>query len=177
MLDGALLNIFRGLQTHLRREIDTVRKLYPSEDLVFPDKTLRLHFHDGVQMLRDSGWTDEGEEIGFYEDFSTRTERRLGELVKEKYNTDYYILDKFPASARPFYTMPDPHDNKISNSCDFFIRGEEILSGGQRIHQAPLLIKRMEELGMNPDDMKDYVNSFRQGCPPHGGGGIVSLQS
>lgn len=175
MLDGCFLNIFRGLQTHFRRELDTVRKMYPSEDLVFPDKTLRLHFHDAVQMLRDSGWTDEGEEIDFFEDFSTRTERRLGELVKEQYNTDYYILDKFPASARPFYTMPDPNDPRRSNSCDFFIRGEEILSGGQRIHQAPLLIKRMKDLQMDPSSMTEYIDSFRLGCPPHGGGGIVGV--
>lgn len=172
MLDGALLSIFKGLQHHYKREIDTVRKLYPSEDLVIPDKTLRLHFRDGVQLLRDAGWKEDGEEIDEYEDFSTRTERKLGQLVKEKYNTDYYILDKFPSSARPFYTMPDPHDPRRTNACDFFLRGEEILSGGQRIHQANLLIKRMKELRINPDLMSDYVDAFKQGCPPHGGGGI-----
>lgn len=41
---------------------------------------------------------------------STPTERFLGELVKKKYETDYYILDKFPSAVRPFYTMPDPAD-------------------------------------------------------------------
>ena len=34
-------------------------------------------------------------------------EKQLGRLVKEKYNTDFYILDKFPLAIRPFYTMPD----------------------------------------------------------------------
>jgi aspartyl/asparaginyl-tRNA synthetase len=95
MLDGALQAIFHGLQKDYRREIETVRKLYPSEDLVFPEKTVRLHFSDGVQMLRDAGWTDDGHEIDMYEDFSTRTEKKLGELVKEKYNTDFYILGAF----------------------------------------------------------------------------------
>jgi aspartyl/asparaginyl-tRNA synthetase len=42
---------------------------------------------------------------------STETEKLLGRLVKEKYNTDYYILDKFPTVFRPFYTMPDPVDS------------------------------------------------------------------
>ncbi len=41
---------------------------------------------------------------------STENEKFLGKLVKEKYGTDYYILDKFPTAARPFYTMPDPQD-------------------------------------------------------------------
>lgn len=40
---------------------------------------------------------------------------------------------------RPFYTMPCPDDPNYSNSYDVFIRGEEIISGAQRIHDADLL--------------------------------------
>lgn len=68
--------------------------------------------------------------------------------------------------------MPDAEDGRLSNSCDFFIRGEEILSGGQRIHNAPMLEKRMKAAGIEPSTMQDYLSGFRQGCPPHGGGGI-----
>lgn len=38
-------------------------------------------------------------------------EKKLGALVREKYHTDFYILDKFPLHVRPFYTMPDPNDS------------------------------------------------------------------
>jgi tRNA synthetases class II (D, K and N) len=85
--------------------------------------------------------------------------------------------------------MPDPENPLLSNSYDFFIRGEEVLSGSQRIHDAPLLEKKMSAAGIDPESMKDYVNGFRWGCPPvrfsffqclshvltrpqHGGGGI-----
>ena len=62
-------------------------------------------------MLKESGWREEdGSEPDEYEDLSTRAEQRLGQLVKEKYGADYYILDKFPLDVRPFYTMPDPED-------------------------------------------------------------------
>jgi len=60
----------------------------------------------------------------------------------------------------------------VSNSADFFIRGQEVLSGGQRIHHAPLLEKKMVEAKIDPAEMKDYLDGFRWGCPPHGGGGI-----
>ena len=50
----------------------------------------------GIQMLRDSGWKEEdGSELSEYEDLSTRAEQRLGQLVREKYKTDYYILGTF----------------------------------------------------------------------------------
>ena len=55
---------------------------------------------------------------------------------------------------------------RLSSSYDFFLRGEEILSGGQRIHDAPFLEQRMRELQVDPDTMKDYVEGFKWGCPP-----------
>lgn len=48
---------------------------------------------------------------------STENERLLGKLVKEKYKTDFYMLDKFPLAVRPFYTMPDPEDPVHSFHC------------------------------------------------------------
>ena len=41
-------------------------------------------------------------------DYSTPNEKLLGRLVRAKYDTDFYILDKYPLAVRPFYTMPDP---------------------------------------------------------------------
>jgi aspartyl-tRNA synthetase len=93
-------------------------------------------------------------------------------LVREKYQTDYFILDKFPLSIRPFYTMPDPVNPELSNSYDFFMRGEEILSGAQRIHDPVFLAERMKAAGINPSDMSGYLDAFKLGAPPHGGGGI-----
>jgi len=52
------------------------------------------------------------------------------------------------------------------------MRGEEILSGGQRIHEPVLLVEKMRNKGVDPDTMKGYLDAFRMGCAPHGGGGI-----
>lgn len=43
-----------------------------------------------------------------YEDLSTENEKKLGDIVREKYDTDFFFMDKYPLSVRPFYTMPDP---------------------------------------------------------------------
>lgn len=32
-----------------------------------------------------------------------------------QYDTDFYVLDKYPLAVRPFYTMPDPN-NPVSLS-------------------------------------------------------------
>lgn len=69
-----------------------------------------------------------GVEVGDYDDLSTPNEKFLGKLVKEKYHTDFYILDKYPLSVRPFYTMPDPENKLFSNSYDMFMRGMDMIN-------------------------------------------------
>ena len=68
--------------------------------------------------------------------------------------------------------MPDPNNPKWSNSYDMFMRGEEILSGAQRIHDPNYLTERAKHHGIAMDTIKSYIDSFRFGCPPHAGGGI-----
>lgn len=173
VIDDTLKYIFKGLQERFRTEIETVKSVFPHDDLVILDETPRIRFSDGIQMLKDAGFReDDGSELTDEDDLSTAAERKLGELVKKKYGADYYILDKFPLAVRPFYTMPDPENPKFSNSFDIFVRGEEILSGGQRVHDAPMLEARIREAGIEMDTMMDYINGFRWGCPPHGGGGV-----
>ena len=172
-LDSTFKAIFKYIYDKYRHEVEIVKTQFPHEDLVWLDETPVLPFAEAIQMLNDSGHRDEnGKELPLDEDLGTRDEIALGRVVKEKLGTDYYVLDKFPASARPFYAMPDPNDTKITNSFDIFLRGQEILSGGQRIHDATMLEAKMQALKMDPKTMEEYMSGFEWGAPPHGGGGI-----
>ena len=53
-----------------------------------------------------------------------------------------------------------------------FMRGEEILSGAQRIHNPEYLTERAKVHGIEIQTIAAYIDSFRYGCPPHAGGGI-----
>ena len=173
LVDATLKNIFQGIYDRFSRELKVIKRHFPHDDLVWLKETPRIPFAEGVRILRNSGWTDDdGNPPSEQEDLHTRDEIRLGELVKEKYKTDYYILDKFPTSARPFYTMPDPHDDKVTNSFDIFWRGQEILTGGQRIHDSKVLKGKMLAQKFDPESMDEYMEGFRLGAPPHGGTGI-----
>ena len=173
MIDMTLKNIFAGVYKRYRKEVDIIKEQFPSEDLVWLEKTPVIPFAEGIKILTDSGWLDEdGNPPDPLEDLHTRDEIRLGQLVKEQYGTDYYILDKFPRSARPFYTMPSPTDDRYTNSFDIFVRGQEIISGGQRIHDAKMLENNMKITGVDPATMEDYMEGFRWGAPPHAGAGV-----
>lgn len=134
---------------------------------------MRLNYMDGVNLLKEAG-VDVSEQERFENDLSTAMEKQLGQIIREKYDTDFFVLDKFPMALRPFYTKADPKDPQFSNSYDFFMRGEEIMSGAQRIHDIKELEASMLNKGVNPhqEGFEDYLNAFRQGCPPHAGGGL-----
>ncbi|WBW73154.1 cytoplasmic aspartate-tRNA ligase Drs1 [Schizosaccharomyces osmophilus] len=188
-LENLFLHIFKTLKEKYNRQIALVRNVYSSEDFVLPvgSERVRFHFKEAVQLLREAGYRKQltpgqeppkNEEFRYsedpeFDDFSTPEERVLGGIVREKYNTDFYVIDKYPSSVRPFYTMPDPEDPRYSNSYDFFMKGQEIMSGAQRIHDPELLTERMRALGIAPDvGLQAYIDSFALGCPPHAGGGI-----
>lgn len=107
---------------------------YPSEPVTFTTEPLVLHWPEAIALLRDAGV--EADESN---DLSSAAELTLGQLVKQKYNADFFVLDQYPASVRPFYTMPSPTNALLSNSFDVFIRGQEICSGAQRCHDAVII--------------------------------------
>ncbi|KAK4659944.1 hypothetical protein QC762_114760 [Podospora pseudocomata] len=176
MLEGVLLHIFRTIKKTCADEIALVRSVYPSEEFLLPEegKEIRLTFAEGQKLLREEG-PEEFRNVSDFEDMSTPQEKALGALIKKKYNTDFYVLDKFPSDARPFYAKEDPTNPKVTLAYDMFMRGQEILSGGQRIHDPVELEARLRTKGVDPKSpgIREYVDLFRQvGAPPHAGGGI-----
>ncbi|KAF2272936.1 class II aaRS and biotin synthetase [Westerdykella ornata] len=153
------------------KETKLIRKVYAVEPFKLPaiSNIPRIEFSEGVMMLREVG-----ESVGDYDDLTTPQEKKLGQLILEKYGSDFYTLDQFPTAVRPFYTMPSKKNKNYANSYDMFMRGQEILSGAQRIYIHELLVERIREQGMSPDadGLRDYVEGFRYRCPPNGGGGI-----
>jgi hypothetical protein len=173
IIDDMFKTLWKTLYERYSKEIEIISQFYPHETVLWLEKTPKITFSEGIKLLKEDGWTDDlGNPPSEYEDLATRAEIRLGQIVREKYKADYYILDKFPQAARPFYTMPDPHNPNFSNSFDIFMRGQEILSGGQRIHEAKFLEQRMRKVGVKPETMDEYMEGFRWGAPPHAGAGI-----
>ncbi|KAI0443248.1 aspartyl-tRNA synthetase [Xylaria telfairii] len=181
-LEGVLLSIFRGIQERCANEIDTVRSVYYSEPLLLPEpgKEVRLTFAEAQKLLREEG-PPEFSNVRDDEDMSTPQEKALGQVVRAKYKTDFYVIDKFPETARPFYAKLDDAGTtvgdgvRVTNAFDMFIRGQEVLSGGQRIHDPVELEGRIRAKGVDPKSagIKEYLTTFQQvGVPPHGGGGI-----
>lgn len=184
------LDTFHQISRNCDENIRAVKNRYPFDDLQLPSTTPRITFQEAVNLL-----SKRGIEQSLHEDLSTETEKALAEIIKEKYNSDFFVVYNYPKTSRPFYTMPNPEEPETTNSYDFFLRGEEILSGAQRIHNCEQLLQSARDHGIDLGDENEffqthsenstertqshknsniinYANSFRYGSPMHAGAGI-----
>lgn len=89
LIRDLMLHILLGLQTQYKEQTERVRKVYPTEPFKIPAKPEDvpiLDFADGVKLLAEAGiQLDENDDI------NSTQEKQLGEIVKKKYDTDFYI--------------------------------------------------------------------------------------
>lgn len=119
-------------------------------------------------------------------DLAPEEEILICKYVLEKFNSDFVFVTHFPSKHRAFYSMDDPANPELTLSFDLLMRGKEITSGSQRIHKEEDYRKKMIRLGMNPDNFTFYLDTFKNGMPPHGGlalglerltAGILNIQN
>ena len=102
-------------------------------------------------------------------DLDSEGEKLLGKYVKETYNSDFVFITHYPKETRPMYTMPNLENPSVTDSFDLLYKGLEITSGAQRIHNYDMLVRSFEEKGLHVENFQSYIDTFRYGCPPHGG--------
>ena len=115
--------------------------------------------------------TNEGKELDLYEDLDAEAERIIGNYAKEKWNSDFVFVDQYPWKVRPFYTMKDDENPRLTKSFDLLFKGQELTTGGQREHRVDILSTQAVEKDFKLEDVDSYLQFFRNGAPPHGGSG------
>ncbi len=128
-------------------------------------KILRVTLREAQEIILKETGRDQTKE----KDLTRQDEIDLCKWAKEKHSCDFVTVTHFPASAKPFYTMPDPKDPEYSLSYDLLFRGLEILSGSQRVNNYDQLVDAIKSREMNPKDFEMYLQSFKYGMPPEGG--------
>lgn len=82
------------------------------------------------------------------------------------------ILTHYPAAIKSFY-MKANEDGQTCQACDVLVPGVgEVIGGSQREDNLERLTAKVLELGLQPEDMKWYLDLRRYGSIPHGGFGL-----
>lgn len=144
----------------------SAKELLP--DLELPTQPFpRMSLAEAKEKLKAKGIVGEKEH-----DLNPEEERAIFEIVKEEQGHDFVFITDYPIEARPFYHMRYEDRPEITKSFDLIYRGVEVTTGAIREHRLDILEKQAKEKGMNLEELNDYLNFFRYGCPPHGGVGM-----
>ncbi|PZG32109.1 aspartate--tRNA(Asn) ligase [Spongiactinospora gelatinilytica] len=128
----------------------------------------RVTMAEAREVLRRGGWDPAGAKA----DLDPEGERGIAAHVRAETGHEFVFVTDYPASVRPFYHMRPEGRPDLTFSFDLLWKGLEITTGAQREHRYDVLLRQAAEKGMGTEPLRDYLNCFRYGCPPHGGLGM-----
>lgn len=150
--------IFEQLKKNCAEEL----KLHNAE--IPKIKTIpQLHLSEAIKIIKEKFNKKVETEI----DLDPEGERLICEYTKQEFNSDFVYITHYPASGRPFYTMPA--ENGLTKGFDLLYKGLEVTTGSQRIHNYQMLVDNMKKFGLKPENFEFYLEIFKYGMPPHGG--------
>ncbi|MCH7511002.1 MAG: hypothetical protein IIB19_01415, partial [Chloroflexi bacterium] len=112
-----------------------------------------------------------GEDCTSEPDLSPQHERWLSEYALKELESDFLFVTHYPVEKRPMYIYEDPDNAGFTKSFDLLFRGIEANTGGQRVHDYDMLVRQMQNKGLDPHKFSFYLSAFKYGMPPHGGAG------
>jgi nondiscriminating aspartyl-tRNA synthetase len=170
-------DVMRIEEELLAHAVAGVRDIYGQEieqvfgtELVVPATPFpRMTLAEAREQLLQAGWQP-GDRSS--PDLDGEGERMLSKLVADKFGHQFVFLTDYPVSVRPFYHMRPADNPSVTCSFDLIWNGLEVTTGAQREHRYDVLAAQAAEKGVSLESISHYANSFRYGCPPHGGLGI-----
>lgn len=156
VLRVALAGMVEGISTYAAEAAALLDVELPE----VPEEIPIIHFRDA--LARVGADPDEP-------DLSPAHERALSAWARAAYDSDFLAVEGYPMAKRPFYTHPQPGDERWSNSFDLLFRGLELTTGGQRLHRPSDYAAALERAGQSPEVLAGYLDAFAHGMPPHGG--------
>ncbi len=158
--ENLICHTFKKIKQECENELETLNICLEIPKQPFPE----LKFPDIYDILNEMG-----KEIEYGKDYDRESEKLLGKYVKEKYDNEFFFVNRFPFNEKPFYVMRFDDDKQWARSTDLIFKGVEISSGGQREHRYDNIIKQINEKGLNAQNLEWFTHSFKFGAPPHGG--------
>ncbi len=124
-------------------------------------------YTEAIEILKEHN--DEFQyKVEWGSDLQTEHERYLTETV---YKRPVMVTD-YPKEIKAFY-MKLNDDKKTVAAMDVLVPGiGEIIGGSQREENYDVLVERMNELGLNPEDYDWYLDLRKYGTNKHAGFGL-----
>lgn len=165
-LSGLVNAVVARVWEERRSELEALGATEPTLTEQFPAMTLdELH----QRYSQDTGQDTTGEK-----DPTPAEERWASEYALNEHGSEAIFITDFPAQTAKFYHAVDEEKPDTAQRFDLIFRGVEVVTGSQREHRYEELVKKLSDIGADPEHpgFKYYLQAFKYGLPPHGGFGL-----
>lgn len=131
-------------------------------DSILTEKWPIITYREALDLINANGGN-----LTYGDDISTADEKWL---AGEHFHSPVFVIN-YPKDQKPFY-MPDNGDGTVA--CYDLLVPEigELVGGSLREYRHDILVKEMQDRGMNVTDMEWYLLLRKNGTMPHGGFGL-----
>lgn len=134
---------------------------------IYNSEFLRKTYTECVDILLEHNDKFD-KKVSWGDDLQTEHERYLTEQIFKQ----PVFVTNYPKEIKAFY-MKENEDKKTVAAVDLLVPGiGEIIGGSQREDNMEKLLQRMEEVGLNQDDYKAYIDLRKYGSVRHSGFGL-----
>ena len=127
----------------------------------------RMNYIDAIDILKSSG-----KKFEFPVEWGVDLQSEHERFLSEEHVGKPVILMNYPKDIKAFY-MRLNDDEKTVAAMDVLAPGiGEIIGGSQREERMDVLLRRIQEMGLDAEDYKWYLDLRRYGTVPHSGYGL-----
>ena len=172
LAEDFLKYLVRYALDNCREDLEFMNKMWDNElierlEFVVANDFRRLDYTEAVEILKASG-----RKFEFPCDWGCDLQSEHERYLVEEHFKRPVILINYPKEIKAFY-MKQNDDGKTVRAMDvLFPKIGEIIGGSEREADYGKLSARVEELGINVNDIWWYLDTRRWGSAPHSGFGL-----
>jgi asparaginyl-tRNA synthetase len=167
-LDQRLANEEKTKPQNQRSPMGLMEKI----KFVVQNEFKRVSYTEAIDILKNSKPNKKKKFDYLIEEWGTDLQSEHERYLVEKHFNAPVILFDYPAKIKAFY-MRMNEDKKTVRAMDILFPGiGEIVGGSQREERLEVLEKRIEELGIDAEELWWYLDLRRFGSTPHSGFGL-----
>ena len=167
-LENRIIEEDKNKKAEDRQPMDLIEKL----KFVVENDFERLTYNEAIEILRNSKPNKKKKFQYPVEGFGTDLQSEHERYLVEKHFKKPVVLTDYPKEIKAFY-MRQNEDGKTVRAMDILFPGiGEMVGGSQREERLDLLLKRMEEMDIEKEELWWYLELRKFGTAPHSGFGL-----
>ena len=151
-----------------RSELSLLERL----DFVINNSFERLNYTEAIDILRNSKPNKKKKFQYVIEAWGADLQSEHERYLVEKHFKKPVILTNYPKDIKAFYMKQNDDDNTVRAMDILFPGIGEIVGGSQREEDYQKLVRRMEEMDVDPKNLWWYLETRKFGTVPHSGFGL-----